>query len=83
MNRKVRPGIILLRFLPNTDNQITIHIPTVPRILRYLCQALSVPVLVLLTLYHISDRCPPNQTILIPRLAIYWERSLRHMIQDF
>ena len=32
---------------------------------------------------HVSDSCPANQAVLIPRFAIGWKRSLRHVVENF
>lgn len=75
-------GIPLNRLCPNTDHQLPIHIPAVLRILRGFRQALSIPILLLLTLYHLPDSCPTDQTILVPWLAVNWKRSLRRVVED-
>ena len=70
------------RIPSNADNQLPFYKPALVGIFRRFCQVLSIPVLLFLVFYLVSNSCPTNQTVLIPRLAVYWEGSLRHMIKD-
>ena len=69
-------------FPPNTNNQLPVHIPSLFGMLRCFRQALSVPKLLIRILYHVSDSCPANQAVLIPRLAVRRKRSLSHVVEN-
>ena len=69
-------------FPPNTNDQLPIYIPSLLSILRCSRQALFVPFLCMSILYHVSNSCPTNQAVLIPRFAVGWKRSLRHVVEN-
>lgn len=71
------------RFFPNANYQLPFHVPPVFCILRCFCQALPVPILLLLTFDRLSDSCPPNQTIFVPWLAVNRKWSLSRVVEDF
>ena len=68
---------------PNTNNQLPVHIPSLLGVLRCFRQTLFVPKLSIRILDHISNSCPANQAVLIPRFTVGRKRGLRHVVENF
>ena len=69
-------------FPPNTNHQLPAHIPSLLSILRCFRQTLFIPKLSIRILYHISNSCPANQAVLIPRFAVGRKWSLSHVVEN-